>query len=161
MTLANRLKYHANTIGHYLGAFPYVSFILTLSLAAFMTNWYMNAQRWKSNESIYPSSLIHICNVQGPVQPISSLCPITTIVTLPRDAGLDGWCLASQQWRIWHSTMPYNRSYYHGLQSEFRRAHFPIIQTLMLAVFFVLCCWLSIKPLFQCLSVSKLCSVIL
>lgn len=70
-------------------------------------------------------------------------------------------CLTSQQWRIWHSTMPYHRSYYHGLRREFRRAHFPIIQILMLAVVFVLCCWLSIKPLFQCLSVSKLCNVIL
>lgn len=160
MTLANRLKYHANTIGHYLGAFPYVRSILTPSLAAFMTNWDVNAQRCKSNESIHPSSLINICNVQGSVQPISSLCPITTIVTLPRDAGLHGWCLALQQWRIWHSTMPYHGSCYHGLESEFRRAHFPIIQTLMLALFFVLCCWLSIKSL-SVISVIKLCNVIL
>lgn len=33
---------------------------------------------------------------------------------------------------VWHSTMPYHRSYYHGLRSEFRRAHFPIIQILKL-----------------------------
>lgn len=66
-------------------------------------------------------------HIQCSVKSISSFCPIT-LVTLHRDVDLHGWCLASYQWRIWPSTMPYHRCYYHGLQSKLRRAHFPIIQ---------------------------------